>query len=239
MIPLHRIDLSPRVQGLLTRATGRVKTRGGTSAIARKTWKDADGTTKHVRQALESMARGAVRCMYCDDNRGMAIDHFEPLERAPLRAFEWLNHLLSCAYCNSDVKREEYPVDANGFCLLINPTIEDPAEHLQLMLASGEYEPVNGSPKGVESIRVFGLNRPDLIKGRQDAFDLACSNIRDWHFQRQSNDVRADRVAKALLDRPFIDVVHAMTRLKPSVAAIVVGQDTVPALVAWQAEYGL
>ncbi|WP_190214081.1 HNH endonuclease [Kitasatospora indigofera] len=169
----------------------------------------------------------------------MAIDHFEPLERAPLRAFEWLNHLLSCAYCNSDVKREEYPVDANGFCLLINPTIEDPAEHLQLMLASGEYEPVNGSPKGVESIRVFGLNRPDLIKGRQDAFDLACSNIRDWHFQRQSNDVRADRVAKALLDRPFIDVVHAMTRLKPSVAAIVVGQDTVPALVAWQAEYGL
>ncbi|MFJ1752702.1 hypothetical protein [Kitasatospora sp. NPDC088134] len=238
MIRLHRPDVSPRTQKLLNDATERVAARGGTSDIARKAWRDADGTTGRVRRTLEQMARGAVRCMYCDDNRGMAVDHFEPLDRAPLRAFDWLNHLLACSYCNSDVKREEYPVDVDDNCLLIDPTAEDPSAHLRLLLLSGLYEPVNGSAKGAASIQVFGLNRPDLVEGRQDAFVLARSNIRDWHLHRLSDPARADRVAEALLRRPFLGVIHAMGRLEPHSAPLVLGLDTVAAMAAWQAEHG-
>jgi hypothetical protein len=171
--------------------------------------------------------------MYCDDSRGTDIDHFEPLDRAPLRAFVWLNHLLACSFCNSNAKRHQYPVSAEGACLLVDPTVEDPAAHLRLMLMAGTYDPL--SPKGEETIKVFGLNRADLVKGRLDAFVRARSNLRDWHSLRQNADPEADRVAQALLDSPFIDVVHAMTQLKPGVAATVVGQSTVPALDAWRA----
>lgn len=194
---------------------------------------------KHVRTALESMTRGAVRCMYCDDSRGTDIDHFQPLENAPLRAFEWSNHLLACSYCNSNAKRSQYPVNGDGVCLLVDPSAEDPADHLRLLLKSGLYDPVDKSVKGEETIRVFGLNRPDLVKGRLDAFFRACSNMRDWHGLHQDADPLADRLAQALLDSPFIDVVHAMTRLKPGVEATVVGQATVPALDAWRAVHSL
>ncbi|QER90542.1 hypothetical protein [Streptomyces tendae] len=237
MIPLQRVDISTQAQSLLTRWTQRVESAGATGQAARELWGDAKAPKKHVRSALESMARGAVRCMYCDDSRGTDIDHFEPLERAPLRAFVWVNHLLACSFCNSNTKNRKYPVDANGDCLLVDPTAEDPADHLTLRLSVGTYDPL--SPKGDETIRVFGLNRAELVKGRVDAFVRACSILRDWHGLRRNAPSEAERVAQALLDSPFIDVVHAMTRLKPSVAAIVVGQATVPALDAWRAAHSL
>ncbi|MER5376240.1 hypothetical protein [Streptomyces sp. NPDC002553] len=175
--------------------------------------------------------------MYCDDSRGTDIDHFEPLERAPLRAFVWVNHLLACSFCNSNQKHRLYPVDAEGTCLLVDPTTEDPADHLVLRLSVGTYDPL--SAKGEETIQVFGLNRSELVKGRVDAFVRACSILRDWHGLHQNAAPEADRVAQALLDSPFIDVVHAMTRLKPGVAVIVVGEATVPALDAWRAVHSL
>ncbi|WP_159401426.1 HNH endonuclease [Streptomyces maremycinicus] len=243
MIPLQRVPVSSHAQRLLTRRTEIIEAAGGTAETAREQWRTAQAPKRHVRVALESMARGVVRCMYCDESRATDIDHFEPIERAPLRAFVWANHLLACSFCNSNAKRSQYPVDAGGTCLLVDPTAEDPADHLVLYLKSAVYSPVSGSRKGAETIRVFGLNRPDLIAGRLDAFDRACSNLRDWHSLRQEGDPdadrEADRVAQALLNSPFIDVVHAMTRLKPSIAPAIVGQRTVPALGAWRALHSL
>ncbi|MFD9193603.1 HNH endonuclease [Streptomyces phaeochromogenes] len=189
-----------------------------------------------MKALLESMAHGAVRCMYCDDSRGTDIDHFQPLAVAPLRTFVWDNHLLACSFCNSNVKRDAYPVDTDGVCLLVDPTVEDPAEHLFLMLRSGVYG--HRTAKGEHTIRVFGLNRADLVAGRKDAFCLACSNLRDWHGLRQDDDLEADRVAQALLGSPFVDVVHAMVRLDPRLAATVVGKRTVAALEYWRSVYG-
>ncbi|WP_411093512.1 hypothetical protein [Streptomyces sp. 049-1] len=233
MIPLQRVEISAQAQILLTRWTQRVEGAGATGQTARELWTDAKAPKKHVRAALESMARGAVRCMYCDDSRGTDIDHFEPLERAPLRAFVWVNHLLACSFCNSNEKNRKYPVDAEGACLLVDPTAEDPADHLTLRLSVGTYDPL--SPKGKETIQVFGLNRPELIKGRVDAFVRARSILRDWHGLHKNAAPEAEVVAQALLDSPFVDVVHAMTRLKPGVAVIVVGEATVRALDTWRA----
>jgi hypothetical protein len=127
-------------------------------------------------------------------------------------------------------------VDTDGACLLVDPTVEDPAEHLFLMLHSGAYG--HRTAKGEHTIRIFGLNRADLVAGRKDAFCLACSNLRDWHGLRQDGDLEADRVAQALLDSPFVDVIHAMVRLDPGLAATVVGKQTVAALEHWRSVYG-
>lgn len=237
MIPLQRVAISANAQVLLTRWTQRVEDAGATGPAAREMWRIAAAPKGHVRAALESMARGALRCMYCDDSRGTDIDHFEPLERAPLRAFVWPNHLLACSFCNSNQKHRKYPVDAQGACLLVDPTTEDPAEHLLLRLSAGIYDPL--SAKGEETIQVFGLNRSELVKGRVDAFVRACSILRDWHGLHRNADPEAERVAQALLDSPFIDVVHAMTRLTPGAATVIVGRSTVSALDAWRAVHRL
>ncbi|KOX30439.1 hypothetical protein ADL07_19615 [Streptomyces sp. NRRL F-4707] len=233
---MHRHPAPVGTQNLLRRWTGRVRAAGATTEAARTEWTAAKAPRRHVKTLLESMAHGAVRCMYCDDSRGTDIDHFQPLAMAPLRVFVWDNHLLACSFCNSNAKRDEFPVDPEGACLLVDPTTDDPADHLFLMLRSGEYG--YHTAKGEHTIRVFGLNRPDLVMGRKDAFFLACSALRDWHRLRQEGDPEADRVAQALRDSPFVDVVHSITRLAPGLAATVVGERTVPAVGQWRSVYG-
>lgn len=52
-----------------------------------------------------------------------------------------------------------------------------------LMLRSGAYS--HRTAMGEHTIRVFRLNRPDLVAGRKDAFCfLACSALRDWRGGR-------------------------------------------------------
>ncbi|MEV7167619.1 hypothetical protein AB0N60_36715 [Streptomyces microflavus] len=77
------------------------------------------------------------------------------------------------------------------------------------------------------------------MRGRQAAFRRAYSNLRDWHNPVEEDDPEADELAQALQDSPFIDVVHAMTRLGPGLAPKIVGQRTVPALDAWRTAFGI
>ncbi|MER5357457.1 HNH endonuclease [Streptomyces sp. NPDC002785] len=168
---------------------------------------------RHVHPALISvlvqMAPGHERCMYCGDNQGTDIDHFEPLTLAPLRTFAWPNHLLACSLCNSHYKRHIFPRDEGGRPLLLDPTIEDPLEHLHLILGVGRYEAL--SPQGTASIDVFGLNRGSLLKGRLDAYRTAGLFLTQWRnatHKRQYNKARD--VVRIAWDRPLADVLAAM-----------------------------
>ncbi|MET7989162.1 HNH endonuclease [Streptomyces sp. NPDC005281] len=184
------------------------------------------------------MAHGAERCMYCEDNLGTDIDHVQPLAEAPLRAFDWLNHLLACSYCNSHTKGRQYPCDADGHSLLIDPSTEDPADHLVLRLAAGQYDPL--SDKGRETIRVFSLNRGDLVRGRRLAFVTAQSLLVDWHRLRHSDGTaRRDDLVEALVETPFADVVRTLERLPRAVAAAVLPPDVAVALTEWRTMRGM
>lgn len=94
------------------------------------------------------------------------------------------------------------------------------------MLHSGKYG--HHTDKGEQTIRVFGLNRPDLVKGRRDAFCLACSTLVDRYGLHQDGGPAAERVAQALLDAPFVGVVRAMASLGPTLADTVVGRAPLP-----------
>ncbi|WP_327259265.1 HNH endonuclease [Streptomyces sp. NBC_01240] len=139
------------------------------------------GAHSDLISVLEQMAPGHERCMYCGDNQGTDIDHFEPLTLAPLRTFAWPNHLLACSLCNSHYKRHIFPRDEGGRPLLLDPTIEDPLERLHLILGVGRYEAL--SPQESAGNDVFGLNRGSLLKGRLDAYravgsQTSCRNLR-------------------------------------------------------------
>ncbi|WP_405948849.1 hypothetical protein OG588_22340 [Streptomyces prunicolor] len=135
--------------------------------------------------------------------------------------------------CNSNFKREEYPCDdETGECLLIDPSVDDPADHLELLVAVGEYEA--RTRKGKESIRIFGLNREDLIQGRFDAYVTSCDVLNSWHRKVGRGDLAgAAQSAAALRREPFGDLLRALEKLGGSYAAAALGEELAESLAAW------
>lgn len=237
MIPVQRIAAPAATQRLLTRRLDNVRDRGGTAAAARDEWGRARAAKQHVQELLHRMAHGVRRCMYCEDSLGTDIDHFQPIATAPLRAFDWPNHLLACSHCNSNQKRDAYPRDADGNCLLVDPSAEDPSDHLTLLLASGTY--LARTPKGEETIRVFALNRVDLVQGRRAAFRMASAALCQWRSLRENGEPgEAEQLADALRMSPFAGVMRSMALLPDTVALGVLGATTAEALDAWLSSHG-
>ncbi|MGE7434156.1 HNH endonuclease [Kitasatospora sp. NPDC001175] len=232
MIPLQRPQLRGRLAAELTRRTEVLRTSGATTATGRAAWRDARDTKARLRTLLHGMAPGLVRCMYCGDSLGTDIDHFEPIARAPLRTFDWHNHLLACAYCNSNLKRDQFPCDpVTGAHLLIDPSREDPADHLLLYLESGAYQGLTA--KGHTTIDVFGLNaRGELVRGRRLAFTVVKALLREWHQHSGVSPATARELADALAMLWQADVFRAVVRLArtPSLAETVLGPDAHAAL---------
>jgi len=160
-------------------------------------------------KTLAAMAPGLDRCMYCGDSQGTDIDHFEPMSRAPLRTFDWNNHLLACSLCNSHTKRDVFPVDAAGGPMLVDPSAEDPAPHLHLVLAAGEYIPL--TPRGEATRQVFNLNRGVLVRGRRNVYRITRLCLEDWYAAHEKGDDAALREwTSTIWEQPTAEVVYAM-----------------------------
>ncbi|MEV6861826.1 HNH endonuclease [Streptosporangium subroseum] len=231
MIRIRRVTLPPDLAGQLRVRTDKLHGDKADCSAARAAWKSAKATRTQLTRHLTGMAAGIRRCMYCGDGLGTDIDHFEPLAEAPLRAFDWPNHLLACSYCNSHQKRELFPRDEDGRPLLVDPFTEDPCAHLELVLSTGIYEAL--TPRGDITIKVFGLNRADLARGRASAFIRTVCMLRDRARLLQfSGTEEAGEVAASLLDQPFADVLYAMLRYRdlPGAEQVLRGRDVVDAL---------
>lgn len=209
MIRLKRTELPESLSEQLARKHSRLIRDNVDGKAARSKWKNAKECKSGLREQLNIMAAGINRCMYCGDGMGTDIDHFEPILLAPMRTFDWPNHLLACSHCNSHEKREEFPRNEADLPLLIDPTSEDPTEHLILLLATGEYQAL--SAKGASTVQVFGLNRSVLVRGRRSAFVITKNVLRSYlrHFEAGSWD-EAEETAAELQNQPFADVREAM-----------------------------
>lgn len=205
MIALQRVPLPRDVVAELARLTARIPP--GDNKTARQLWTRSRRARASIREHLAMMAAGRGYCMYCGDGLGSSVDHHEPVARNPRRAFDWLNHLLACDYCNSHHKRDRYPVDADGKPLLLDPTAEEPLEHLFLVLSIGKYRAL--TEKGRQTIEVCGLNRPLLERGRAAAVHQVAALVTHWWL----GDADVRRTALwTLRDQPHADVLHAMFR---------------------------
>lgn len=212
MIRIRRAGLPQQTRQSMAEYTQEIAEAGKAVDCARRLWKHTT-VRRHVHTVLShtlaDMAPGIERCMYCGDNQGTDIDHFEPLSRAPLRTFDWGNHLLACSLCNSHQKRESFPVDAEGRPLLIDPSSEDPAEHLHLVLAAGEYLPL--TLRGEATCEVFGLNRGVLVQGRRNVYRITRRCLQAWLEAHEKGDDEAVREwTSTIWEQPTADVVYAM-----------------------------
>ena len=231
MIKIFRATIEDGLASRLERRTFALKTANADSVAARRAWTAARQERRGIREQLVQMAPGIERCMYCGDNRGTDIDHFEPIKELPTGTFEWLNHLLACSTCNSNQKRDSFPRDESGAALLLDPTRDDPVKHLRLILRMGDYRPL--TPQGRASIEVFGLNRRDLTRGRAGAFEVAKAALCRAHdlLRRGRHDEAGDCV-RALTEQPHASVLHEILRSAPLPGAIdVLGADLVAALM--------
>ncbi|WP_431680210.1 HNH endonuclease [Kitasatospora sp. KL5] len=226
MIPLRRPPLTPSLTADLARRTAAIRAAGPSTAAGRAAWRTARQPKAQLRLMLRRMAPGLERCMYCGDNLGTDIDHFEPIARDPLRTFDWQNHLLACAHCNSNQKRDRFPCDpATGEHLLVDPSREDPADHLVLYLESGAYDPLTA--KGEATIDVFGLNsRAELVRGRRMMFTVVKSLLGAWHTAGAAGRTREQReFLDALRLLHHADVLRTVLVLRrtPPLAEAVLG----------------
>lgn len=185
-------------------------------------WTSRAAAFAPVRATLrDRMAPPPGRCMYCEHSEGTAIDHFWPCASYPERAFVWENLLWACAHCNSNEKREQFPLDAQGRPLLIDPTdaADDPATHLDLHPSTGRF--IGRTPKGDASIEVFGLKRGFLEAGRKDAWVSAQVHLEAYARASAGGDAgHAKMIRETLIRAPHGAVLRYLLALsKTGVAA--------------------
>jgi hypothetical protein len=216
MIPIARMQLDSTLEKELSSLRLRITCalEGQRTTAARNLWKSSSvrrNVHKPLFDILEKMAPGLCRCMYCGESIGVSIDHFEPVARNAVRTFDWRNHLLACTTCNSNHKRDRYPVDSHDAPLLIDPTAEDPLEHLLLSISTGEYLALTA--KGEASIEVFGLNVGLRPRGRQQAARVVELALLRWAQAETGGDESEKAICiRTIRDQPFADVAYSMLR---------------------------
>lgn len=228
---IQRRTLSQTSLDKLAEITLKVSSDPNPGARAKALWRSKPRLAfDEIRSELHQMASGRARCMYCEDSLGTDIDHFRPKADYPQSAFHWPNYLLACSHCNSNLKRNEFPLDANGDALLLDPTVDDPAAHLVFSSSTGDVVPVG--KKGPESIRVFGLNDDTsprrLPTGRRQALVGLVALLKDYDLEVAANHVKAAEIRRTVEDYPFSAVLHWLVRIAQGAAGTtVLGADVV------------
>lgn len=185
---------------------------GARVAEARRLWGQfRGGYRQEVQAKLRQMASGLERCMYCEDGLGTDIDHWEPKALTPTRAFDWTNYLLACSHCNSNQKRDQFPTDADGAGLLLDPSVDEPWDHLELSLSTGLFSAVGA--KGAASISVFGLNRGICVRGRQNSYVAIRSLCTSYATCAGPRPDEAAALLRTVREAPFQGVRSWIKRL--------------------------
>lgn len=184
-------------------------------------WEQRRGsnTLKAVEAALRALAPGRARCMYCDDSEGCDIDHFEPKATAAgrQRVFDWDNLLWACTPCNR-AKLNRFDPEA------INPTHDDPMNHLVLSSSTGCWEArvLGGAgaerrdARGEATLRSLdALNRQSVAIGRAQAGKYLCEILLPLYatYHAQGDLRRAALIQSTVTTSPFSDVFAWMLRV--------------------------
>ncbi len=224
---LQRSALSEREQKWLDEKTAEIRKtpKAERKAQAAARWKtdkinQAKNPLGDIQEKLQAMCSGLIRCMYCEDSQGHDIDHFRPKSTYPERTFVWENLLYACSHCNSNGKRNQFPLDADGQPLLIDPTAEDPMAHLVFTPSTGalvpRIDPAKSveSPKGKASIEAFGLNRDPTVRGRRNAWVGLQSLIEAYDQAQNANDLETARQKRlAISEHAFSSVLVYMLQI--------------------------
>lgn len=155
------------------------------------------------KRALSESSFG--KCMYCE-SKILHIDygdveHFKPKSVFPEFEFEWSNLGLACTKCNrSTGKGDNYNDD------LIDPYSVDPAPHL--MVGGSFLFPKDDSVRGLVTIDLVKLNRPQLLQRRTEHLDRMRSLISI--YLRTNDPVTKEAIKDLLLEESTSDKEYSL-----------------------------
>ncbi len=183
---LHRLDLPANILTRLEQEQSLVidQHSAGTLDID-KQWKSVrqTKTLTSVLAVLQRMTGVRERCMYCVDSHGSDIEHFRPKKIYPEHAFQWPNMLLCCTECGR-FKGSQFPI-ARGQPLLIDPSSEDPWQHLDFDPDTGNltarfHVPLDAwSERGSTTVSVLKLDQREAVAaGYQRGFRRLADIVR-------------------------------------------------------------
>lgn len=125
----------------------------------------------HVRRHLLTVQD--EKCCYCglrlNLTSGSRIDHVAPKGLYAQFTFEPSNLVLSCQFCNEELKKQYDPIITpvghgyqNCSFRIVHPVLDDPERHILKRFFS-----VKGiTQKGIESIKLFDLTAERRIRAR-------------------------------------------------------------------------
>ncbi len=157
-----------------------------------------------VRRTLAIMASPDMeRCMYCEHDRGGAIDHGQPKSEAIDRTYDWTNFVWSCGTCNLD-KMTSY--DAR----MVVPTVDDPLLYLDLAV-EGRWAASDEAGRGQATLDTLPyLNEPRLIAGRARRRRTVLNDLAVLARQESVTAEELDELRAKLVDEAFSDVFAAV-----------------------------
>lgn len=159
-----------------------------------------------VLDALEAGVGNTQRCSYCADSRGADIDHYESVAANYMKTFTWRNLLLVCTPCNR--KKSKKTVYKDGMRILIDPSWDDPWDHLSYISETGLLAPrfdAGGieDRMGEETLLILDLLNHDAIaEGRKKAARRLRVAARRALTNGDCQDTRRD-LLHAIEDDPY------------------------------------
>ncbi len=213
-----------------------------------------------VTELLRAMGSGVERCMYCQDSVGVDVEHYRPKAWYPELVFAWANFLLICSRCNRK-KGSRFPLFSPtptsvraltrlpgavprrppvADPVLLNPRVDDPAEHLTLDLTSTflfAERGATGTPsklRAAHTIEVLGLNDDHLTRSRRSAYQAFVSHLRVAGSARTQGDAAEMRRAReAVATVPCGAVWREMQRQRNAHTHLLAAFTAVPEALDW------
>jgi uncharacterized protein (TIGR02646 family) len=186
------------------------RSRPQVGAVVEAAWRArrSGSAVRAVEAALRAMASGIERCMYCEDSHGCDVEHFRPKVPRPTGTFVWRNLLWVCATCNRQKN--------SGFsAAILDPTRDDPSDHLVLSLSTGRLVPRDESRRGAATLRVMKRlsSDPALIRGRLNAVKKLRVFLARYDADVAAGDLAAaDEIRRTLVEEPFSAVFATVLR---------------------------
>ncbi len=134
--PRHNDALDARTVRYLAGKTHQARLVAPHDPWIERAWKAFRKTVarQRVDEALDAFSFG--KCAYCEQVDARDIEHFRPRSAHPSRMFVWKNLLRSCSVCNN-AKHDQFPLDAAGRRLVIEPCEDDPLDYFVWDLRTG------------------------------------------------------------------------------------------------------
>jgi len=260
-LPSHALTLLQKYQRKIDALPDYPSRVGAAKSHFKQYNKSSNKTFRAVRETLETLCCGAVRCMYCEDSCADEVEHFKPKDLYPEACFVWENYLYACGPCNGPknnkfavfVPGQARPMEvarAKGVPIvppqagdpaLIDPRTEDPLDFIHLDLETGFISPAgrkNSRPfhRAEYTIRVLRLNdRPELLQARKGAYHSYLARLEQYAHRKSAGAAskELDRLVAALQRMEHRSVWKEMLRQAPRIPELRQAFESAPEAHNW------